>query len=97
MFGHAYCIAHVKSSETNSHGITVHVDMAKTFGLMNQHDYKGYCSMEWDDAGDTYAGNGWADSDDLAISFISKSLGFVSLSVLSTIPGPLSVQLFPDD
>ena len=56
MFGHAYCIAHVKSSETNSHGITVRVDMARTFGLMKQHDYKGYCSMEWDDAGDPYAG-----------------------------------------
>lgn len=56
MFGHAYCITHVKSSETNSHGITVHVDIAKTFGLMKQHDYKGYCSMEWDDAGDPYAG-----------------------------------------
>lgn len=56
MFGHAYCIAHVKSSETNSHGITVRVDMAKTFGFMKQHDYKGYCSMEWDDAGDPYAG-----------------------------------------
>jgi sugar phosphate isomerase/epimerase len=56
MFGHAYCIAHVKSSETNSHGITVRVDMAKTFGLMRQHGYKGYCSMEWDDVGDPYKG-----------------------------------------
>ena len=37
MFGHAYSIAHVKSSETNSQGITVHVDMAKTFGFMKQH------------------------------------------------------------
>ncbi len=56
MFGHAYSIAHVKSSETNSQGITVHVDMAKTFGFMKQHGYKGYCSMEWDDAGDPYQG-----------------------------------------
>ena len=56
MFAHAYGIAHVKSSETNSHGITVHVDMAKTFGFMKQHGYKGYCSMEWDDAGDPYQG-----------------------------------------
>ena len=36
MFGHAYSIAHVKSSETNSKG-TFHVDMAKTFGIMKQH------------------------------------------------------------
>lgn len=56
MFGKAYCISHVKSSETNSKGIMVHVDMAKTFGLMKQHGYKGYCSMEWDDAGDPYQG-----------------------------------------
>lgn len=56
MFGKAYCISHVKSSETNSKGVTVHVDMAKTFGLMKQHGYKGYCSMEWDDAGDPYRG-----------------------------------------
>ena len=56
MFGKAYCISHVKSSETNSKGITVHVDMAKTFAVMKQHGYKGYCSMEWDDAGDPYQG-----------------------------------------
>ena len=56
MFGHAYCISHVKSSETNSKGVTVHVDMAKTFGFMKQHDYKGYCSMEWDDVGDPHQG-----------------------------------------
>lgn len=56
MFGKAYCISHVKSSETNSRGVTVHVDMAKTFGLMKQNGYKGYCSMEWDDTGDPYQG-----------------------------------------
>ena len=56
MFAHAYCISHVKSSETNSKGITVHVDMAKTFGIIKQHGYKGYCSMEFDDAGDPYRG-----------------------------------------
>lgn len=55
MFAHAYSIAHVKSSETNSKG-TFQVDMAKTFGIMKQHGYKGYCSMEWDDAGDPYRG-----------------------------------------
>ena len=56
MFRHAYCISHVKSSETNRKGVTVHVDMAKTFAIMKQHAYKGYCSMEWDDAGDPYQG-----------------------------------------
>jgi len=56
MFGKAYCISHVKSSETNSRGVNVHVDMAKTFGLMRKNGYKGYCSMEWDDTGDPYQG-----------------------------------------
>jgi sugar phosphate isomerase/epimerase len=56
MFSKAYCISHVKSSEVKSEGVTVHVDMAKTFGLMKQHGYKGYCSMESDDAGDPYQG-----------------------------------------
>jgi sugar phosphate isomerase/epimerase len=56
MFSKAYCISHVKSSETNSQGITVHVDMAKTFGFMKQRGYRGYCSMEWDDTGDPYEG-----------------------------------------
>ena len=52
------CLLHLarEVSETNSKGITVHVDMAKTFGFMKQHGYKGYCSMEWDDAGDPYQG-----------------------------------------
>jgi sugar phosphate isomerase/epimerase len=57
MFAHAYSISHVKSSETSDQGKTVLVDMAKTFGFMKQHGYKGYCSMEWDDAsGEAYTG-----------------------------------------
>ncbi len=56
MFAHAYCIAHVKSSETNDTGTTVHVDMPKTFGILKRHGYLGYCSMEWDDRGDPYQG-----------------------------------------
>jgi sugar phosphate isomerase/epimerase len=56
MFGVAYNIAHVKSSETNGKGVTVNVDMAKTFGFLKRHGYKGYCSMEWDSPGDPYQG-----------------------------------------
>jgi sugar phosphate isomerase/epimerase len=56
MFAHAYCISHVKDSEADEHGKQVHVDMAKTFGFMKQHGYKGYCSMEWDRPGDPYKG-----------------------------------------
>ena len=56
MFEHAYSICHVKDSEADEHGKLVHVDMAKTFGFMKQHGYKGYCSMEWDSPGDPYKG-----------------------------------------
>ena len=56
MFRHACCISHVKSSEINRQGITVQVDMAKTFGIMRKSGYKGYCSMEWEAAGDPYKG-----------------------------------------
>jgi sugar phosphate isomerase/epimerase len=56
MFRHAYCISHVKSSESNGHGKTVRVDMVKAFGMLKQSGYKGYCSMEFDDAGDPYQG-----------------------------------------
>ncbi|HTE91687.1 MAG TPA: sugar phosphate isomerase/epimerase family protein [Terriglobales bacterium] len=56
MFAHAYCISHVKDSEADEHGKQVRVDMAKTFGFMKQHGYKGYCSMEWDRPGDPYQG-----------------------------------------
>jgi sugar phosphate isomerase/epimerase len=56
MFRHACCISHVKSSEVNQQGITVHVDMAKAFGFMKQRGYKGYCSMELDDSRDPYQG-----------------------------------------
>ncbi len=56
MFGHAYGICHVKETEVNPSGKTVHVDMKKTFGFLKNHGFKGYCSMEYDSPGDPYAG-----------------------------------------
>lgn len=56
MFGQAYCICHVKDGETADNGKSVRVDMARTFGILKKHGYKGYCSMEWDSAGDPYGG-----------------------------------------
>lgn len=56
MFAHACCICHVKSAENNAQGKLVQVDMPKAFGILKRHDYKGYCSMEWDSPGDAYAG-----------------------------------------
>lgn len=56
MFANAYGISHVKETEAGEQGKIAHVDLAKTFGIAKQHGYKGYFSMEWDSAGDPYAG-----------------------------------------
>jgi sugar phosphate isomerase/epimerase len=56
MFTHAYNISHVKALEVNEAGQTFRVDMAKTFGMMKNAKYKGYCSMEFDSPGDPYKG-----------------------------------------
>jgi sugar phosphate isomerase/epimerase len=54
MFAHAYGICHVKDGEVNDKGQAVHVDLARTFAILKKHDYKGYCSMEYDAPGDPY-------------------------------------------
>jgi len=56
MFAQAYCICHVKNEETTQAGKLVQVDMLRSFGYLKQHNYKGYCSMEWDSPGDPYQG-----------------------------------------
>jgi sugar phosphate isomerase/epimerase len=56
MFAHAYNISHVKALETNQQGREFHVDMPKTFGILRNAHYKGYCSMEFDSPGDPYKG-----------------------------------------
>jgi sugar phosphate isomerase/epimerase len=54
MFAHAYGICHVKDGEVNEQGKAVHVDLARTFSILNRSGYKGYCSMEYDASGDPY-------------------------------------------
>lgn len=54
MFAHAYGICHVKDGEVNGEGKAVHVDLARTFGILKKHEYKGYCSIEYDAPGDPY-------------------------------------------
>src|ERR1700722_20287367 len=56
MFQHAYSICHVKAMEADEKGQLVHVDLAKTFGILKNSNYKGYCSMEFDSPGDPYQG-----------------------------------------
>jgi sugar phosphate isomerase/epimerase len=56
MFKHAYSICHVKAMEADEKGQPVHVDMARTFGILKSSNYKGYCSMEFDSPGDPNQG-----------------------------------------
>jgi sugar phosphate isomerase/epimerase len=54
MFAHAYGICHVKDGEENDQGKMVHVDLARTFGILKKNGYQGYCSIEYDAPGDPY-------------------------------------------
>jgi sugar phosphate isomerase/epimerase len=54
MFAHAYGICHVKDGEPDEHDKPTHVDLARTFGILKKHGYKGYCSIEYDSPGDPY-------------------------------------------
>jgi sugar phosphate isomerase/epimerase len=54
MFAHAYGICHVKDGEVDDQGKATHVDLARTFGILKRHGYKGYCSIEYDAPGDPY-------------------------------------------
>jgi sugar phosphate isomerase/epimerase len=56
MFKHAFSICHVKAMEADEKGQLVHVDLAKTFGILKNSNYKGYCSMEFDSPGDPCQG-----------------------------------------
>jgi sugar phosphate isomerase/epimerase len=55
MFARAYGICHVKVGEVDDEGKASHVDLAKTFAILKKHNYRGYCSMEFDQPGDPYA------------------------------------------
>ncbi|HEY3973120.1 MAG TPA: sugar phosphate isomerase/epimerase family protein [Candidatus Sulfotelmatobacter sp.] len=54
MFAHAYGICHVKDGEVDDNGKASHVDLPRTFGILKNHDFKGYCSIEFDRPGDPY-------------------------------------------
>ncbi len=56
LFAHAYGISHVKDTTTTPANVVVPVDMARIFALAKKHNYKGVFSMEWETAGDVYAG-----------------------------------------
>jgi sugar phosphate isomerase/epimerase len=56
MFRHAYNICHVKDSEVGDGGKVYRIDIPKTFGILKASGFRGYCSMEWEGAGDSYQG-----------------------------------------
>jgi sugar phosphate isomerase/epimerase len=55
MFQHAYCICHVKDSETDDHDKLLTVDLERSFDTLKASGYRGYCSMEFDSPGEPYA------------------------------------------
>jgi len=56
MFHHAYNICHVKDSEVGDQGKVFRIDLPRTFAILNDSHYKGYCSMEWEGPSDPYQG-----------------------------------------
>lgn len=69
LFARAYGICHVKNGEENEQGKFVQVDLAHTFDILKKHNYKGYCSMEYDAPGDPYKPT--ADLLEQTIKFLS--------------------------
>jgi len=65
MFGHAYNICHVKDSEVGDGGKVYRIDIPKTFDILKASGFRGYCSMEWEGAGDSYQGTHKLISDTL--------------------------------
>jgi sugar phosphate isomerase/epimerase len=56
MFPHAYAISHVKDTTTTPAKKVMEVDLERIFAMAKKHNYKGVFSMEWETAGDVYAG-----------------------------------------
>ena len=54
MFQYAYGICHVKNIIGNDRGEVKQVDLARTFGILRRHSFKGFCSIEYDSSGDPY-------------------------------------------
>jgi len=69
LFARAYGICHVKNEEVNHQEQTVRVDLARTFGILKRHGYKGYCSIEYDAPGDPYQATA---------ELIKKTIGYLT-------------------
>jgi sugar phosphate isomerase/epimerase len=69
MFKHAYSICHVKAMEADEKNQLVRVDLARTFRILKNSGYKGYCSMEFDSPGDPSQGT--ADLIEKTLQYLS--------------------------
>jgi sugar phosphate isomerase/epimerase len=56
LFARAYAISHVKDTTTTPANQVIQVDLPRSFAIAAKHNYKGFFSMEWETAGDVYAG-----------------------------------------
>jgi sugar phosphate isomerase/epimerase len=56
LFKRAYSIAHMKDSEVGDNNKVYTVDFAQCFAIAKEEGYRGYFSMEWEGAGEPYAG-----------------------------------------
>ncbi len=54
MFAHALSICHVKQHETGDDGRVYTIDLQKTFDILKESGFRGYCSMEWEGNGSPY-------------------------------------------
>ena len=69
MFAYAYAFCHVKDSIGTAQCKVVRVDLARTFGILRRHSYKGYCSIEYDAPGDPYRAT--ASLIDTTVTYLS--------------------------
>jgi sugar phosphate isomerase/epimerase len=54
MFAHAYGMCHVKDGEADDNGKVIGIDLKSAFDILKAGNYRGYCSMEFDQPGDPY-------------------------------------------
>ncbi len=47
MFAHAFGICHVRQQQTGDDGRVYTIDLQKTFNILKESGFRGYCSMEW--------------------------------------------------
>lgn len=56
MFTYAYNVCHVKEYEIGDNGKVYRISLPRTFGILRNSGFRGYCSMEWEGNGNPYPG-----------------------------------------